>query len=229
MRSVRQQKLFPFFAPTFFVFILSFSLPALAADGFNSSAGTDLPLGAGGAAPTMVIKNGTGNVGIKNNDPQAALDVGGGVRVGNENLCNAQKTGTLRYNSDKLQICDAASLQWKEVGGAPEYYYTVSSYTHNSTQVLSCGTMSRMTYGSIRLGCMDTGGFQGCRYYNYAVCSSVPAPAYYTIELITNGSIPGCNNGYTSIGSSLHFAGYIHSDCYVHVGQYKGFRLCKKN
>jgi len=116
MKKEKQKARLSFFAFTLFVFVLSLSLPALAADGFNSSAGTDLPLGAGGAAPTMIIKNGTGNVGIKNNDPQAALDVGGGVRVANENLCNAQKTGTLRYTSDKLQICDAASLQWKEVG-----------------------------------------------------------------------------------------------------------------
>lgn len=99
---------------------------ALAADGFNSAPNTDLPLGAGGGSPTVIIKSGSGNVGIKNADPQTALDVGGGVRIGNENICNAQKTGTLRYNSDKLQICDAATLQWKEVGGGQAYKVLVT-------------------------------------------------------------------------------------------------------
>lgn len=59
--------------------------------------------------------NVTGNmgIGIGQADPQAKLDVNGGVRVGNDTAdpCNA---GTVRYNGTQLQVCNGGN--WENVG-----------------------------------------------------------------------------------------------------------------
>ncbi|MDP2923000.1 MAG: hypothetical protein Q8O30_04695 [Candidatus Omnitrophota bacterium] len=56
-----------------------------------------------------------GNLGIGTTTPQARLDVNGGVRVGNDTVCNSAKTGTLGYNGGQVQYCDGS--EWKAVGG----------------------------------------------------------------------------------------------------------------
>jgi hypothetical protein len=48
--------------------------------------------------------------------PQATLDVAGGVKIGNTNICNASAAGTLRYNAGQLQICNGTG--WSNVTGS---------------------------------------------------------------------------------------------------------------
>ncbi len=56
-----------------------------------------------------------GSVGIGTDSPAAKLDVEGGIKIGNTNLCNASRAGTLRYNSGEMQYCDGS--QWKSAFG----------------------------------------------------------------------------------------------------------------
>lgn len=56
-----------------------------------------------GANADLVVE---GNVGIGAFNPTAMLDVRGGVRIGDDTVCDVNKTGTLRFNSGKMQYCD---------------------------------------------------------------------------------------------------------------------------
>jgi len=67
-----------------------------------------------------------GNVGIGTNNPQSRLDVNGGIRVGNDPVCNASKAGTLGYNSGQMQFCDGNG--WKAVGGTMQTVATIKRY-----------------------------------------------------------------------------------------------------
>jgi hypothetical protein len=69
-----------------------------------------------------------GNVGIGVYDPQAKLDVAGGVKVGSDTrACTAAIAGTVRYNAGALEYCDGSATPptWKNTtagaSGVPKY------------------------------------------------------------------------------------------------------------
>ena len=92
-------------------FLLALSAHAAQAqNAIDSASGKDLTLGAGGKT-ALTIKNGTENVGIGTNAPQAALDVNGGVKVFRPRQPATRYTpGTIRWNNQAFQGCDGT--QW---------------------------------------------------------------------------------------------------------------------
>ena len=53
-----------------------------------------------------------GNVGIGTNTPQALLDVNGGIRLGNQTICDASTEGSVRYNFGvhNLEFCNGTTF-----------------------------------------------------------------------------------------------------------------------
>ncbi|NBX66516.1 MAG: hypothetical protein EBQ96_05925, partial [Proteobacteria bacterium] len=68
---------------------------------------------AGAAAQRMRIMP-TGEIGIGTTTPQAALDVNGGVRIGNTSTCVAGSAGTLRWTGSAVEVCNGGS--WIAIG-----------------------------------------------------------------------------------------------------------------
>ena len=66
---------------------------------------------------TYLINN---NFGIGTNNPQAKLDVRGGVKVGYTTVCNLGSEGTMRYNSSEkiFELCDGSV--WNPIIGSPK-------------------------------------------------------------------------------------------------------------
>jgi hypothetical protein len=74
---------------------------------------------AGGQSRIKVIPG--GDVGIGVSTPQAKLDVGGGVKIGQTGLaCSSDTKGTIRYNNSasSIQYCDGNN--WSGIGGQPQ-------------------------------------------------------------------------------------------------------------
>ena len=85
--------------------------------GANGLAKADLVFAtsnADGMGPTERMRlNAGGALGIQTNDPQATLDVNGGVRIGAEGACvSATNAGTVQFNGGVLQFCAAAGNTW---------------------------------------------------------------------------------------------------------------------
>lgn len=144
----------------------------------------------------------------------------------------AIKAGTIASmnGDDSLYLHNGA--EWKKVGGGG-YYYTTSTLSVNNPQTLTCQADEfRIDYGTFRIGCIATGGFTGCIYYDFAVCSQEQEPEYYTIEYVTNSTdmnTRNCIAGYSLVRVQVHSLGYMVSDCYVHVAQFLNRILCKKD
>lgn len=78
--------------------------------GRGATTATALTLSGGASFPGSGIWNASGNVGIGTNTPRSALDVAGGVQIGNDAaLCAATKVGTLRYSGGNVEYCNGAS------------------------------------------------------------------------------------------------------------------------
>ena len=76
-------------------------------------AAADLVLASEAGGELMRLSPATGRVGIGTAEPQATLDVAGGVRVGEDTGdCTAPRAGTLRWSSG-LQVCDGQA--WRPV------------------------------------------------------------------------------------------------------------------
>jgi len=137
----------------------------------------------------------SGSVGIGTINPQAKLEVVGGVKIGNDaGACDADKTGTLRYNSGNVQYCDGSS--WQAVGGASYTYYC-----YDSTSSIQ-GAGGSAAGGPV---CTDAGGSQGYCPVGYTQKSALGGWGFcefcnscyysYTFFLPPGGS---CNPGFST-------------------------------
>nr|VFK33274.1 MAG: Collagen triple helix repeat-containing protein [Candidatus Kentron sp. MB]VFK76076.1 MAG: Collagen triple helix repeat-containing protein [Candidatus Kentron sp. MB] len=70
-----------------------------------------------GAEVTALAIDKSGNIGIGTKAPTTRLDVRGGIRVGAETRCDAQREGTIRYSdtNDEVEFCNGTT--WMRVEG----------------------------------------------------------------------------------------------------------------
>nr|VFJ74583.1 MAG: Fibrinogen beta and gamma chains, C-terminal globular domain [Candidatus Kentron sp. FW] len=85
----------------------------------NATAYSDsdlLSVRTGAEVDSFVISK-SGNVGIGTGTPETKLDIRGGVKIGDQTLCDAKREGTIRYHgpSDELEFCDGST--WTRVEG----------------------------------------------------------------------------------------------------------------
>ncbi len=109
-----------------FLFLLVcffFSTQALAEGGLDTT-GDPLPISVGGTRIMQVTSTG---VGIGNTDPQAVLDVTGGVKIGGADLCDAERAGTIRWTGADFQGCNGSS--WVSLTTAAKTTIWVSNFT----------------------------------------------------------------------------------------------------
>ena len=59
-----------------------------------------------------------GNVGIGTNSPRAKLQVNGGIQIGNQDTCNADFAGTIRWTGEAFEGCNGE--EWTGLGGLSE-------------------------------------------------------------------------------------------------------------
>nr|VFK71717.1 MAG: MAM domain-containing protein, meprin/A5/mu [Candidatus Kentron sp. TUN] len=70
-----------------------------------------------GAEEEVLVVDRTGNVGIGTAAPKAKLDVAGGIRIGNETICDAGKAGTIRYDNTGREVEFCNGTAWTRVEG----------------------------------------------------------------------------------------------------------------
>nr|VFK69963.1 MAG: Collagen triple helix repeat-containing protein [Candidatus Kentron sp. TUN] len=85
----------------------------------NATAYTDsdlLSVRTGAEVDSLVVDK-SGNVGVGTGNPAVKLDVAGGIRVGEETVCDANRKGTIRYSgaSDEIEFCNGTA--WTRVEG----------------------------------------------------------------------------------------------------------------
>lgn len=62
-----------------------------------------------GATSLFIVKD-NGNIGVNVADPQSRLSVSGGIQIGaDSDVCTTAKTGTVRWQSPVLQLCNGSS------------------------------------------------------------------------------------------------------------------------
>lgn len=94
----------------------------------------------------------TGNVGVGWTNPVVALDINGGLRMGDSNTaCNATYEGTLRYSSaNKIDFCDGTA--WVSIAGTPIPGCTAQEYTtpgsYGYVVVAGCEDLLIEAYGA---------------------------------------------------------------------------------
>ncbi|NBX66066.1 MAG: hypothetical protein EBQ96_03615, partial [Proteobacteria bacterium] len=106
---------------------------------------------------TLVVDAAGNKVGIGVASPVVALDVAGGIRIGNETTCDGTRLGTLRFAADTLEVCKSAG--WSPTGGGGSgTLWTVAGNDAYSTNTgnLGVGTTTPQAKldvaGGIRLG-----------------------------------------------------------------------------
>ncbi|WP_408096741.1 tail fiber domain-containing protein [Peredibacter sp. HCB2-198] len=87
--------------------------------GRGATTTTAVTFDGGARFPNFGIWNASGSVGIGTLTPRSALEVIGGIQIGNDGLaCGASKVGTLRYNSGNVQYCNGTSWLTFGVSGS---------------------------------------------------------------------------------------------------------------
>lgn len=98
----------------------------------------------GSAYRNTALTDGTllvfGQVGIGTATPQASLDVAGGIRLGWDTICNASKTGTIRYNSaiKGVEECDGSTWKTPAPAGLSDCQTSTSSFVTPGAVTVQC-------------------------------------------------------------------------------------------
>jgi len=81
------------------------------------SGGNVIKVGSAFAPNALIVKD-TGNVGIGTTNPQAKLDISGGIKLGSMTACGASQEGSQRYNSTLkiMEFCDGVA--WQSFAGS---------------------------------------------------------------------------------------------------------------
>lgn len=111
----------------------------------NLNLGTHKLVGNGGSSGLTV--DASGNVGIGTASPVQALEIAGGLRIGNSSTpCNASTEGSIRYNSSskRMEFCNATS--WQQFSQGVNVSLVLSG---PSTPLVKAGPLTfTATYGS---------------------------------------------------------------------------------
>jgi len=144
----------------YYVLVLCFlSFSAIAADGLNSSAGSDLPLGASNTEYMRITKD--GNVGIGTDSPKAMLEVRGGIKVGATQQCDSELGGLIRWTGTNMQYCDGSrwtkfkaglQVQWVSSSSRLSYTLNASGNGFSSMHVVKCPEGTVVLSGSCFIG-----------------------------------------------------------------------------
>lgn len=160
----------------------------------------------------------SGDVGVGTNSPAAKMEVVGGVKVGNDtSVCNANKEGTIRYDSVNkvFEVCDG--LNWRDAGSygcaCPADGYTSANYcdggnvvrdytTYACVSGICTPTVSKITQTFCTYGC--SGG----------VCSAC-TPSCTGKECGDNGCGGSCGNcgSNSSCSSGTCVCNASYADC----------------
>lgn len=200
-----------------------------AAEGINSTAGTPLPLGAGDNTVMWIVPSGTdgvpsgtpGYVGINTGDPQATLDVNGGVKVGSDETCTPQKAGTLSFfkkdpsdTAKRLCLC-TENGDWQCL--CPAFAHNAMLFTTSVTFKPPSGVSSDCPL-SMRV--LAVGGGASGSGYGYTAGNGSGRVAAQTVALTSMADVPvtvgfggvdlsgpGMSGGTSSFGTLLSAAG----------------------
>lgn len=110
-------------------------------------------IGAGGGEWTKLgsgdlYNTDLGNVGIGVTNPQAKLDVNGGIKIGSVATCNSSAEGVIRYNSTKNDMEFCSGTSWLSVGAG-----------YGGTYQMNGGTCTSVNSITSSLGCACPAGY----------------------------------------------------------------------
>jgi len=212
---------------------LRFDVSINGVDFGSSSADFATPLDLYSDGNVVLSGHGGGNVGIGTDNPQAKLDVNGGIRVGPDSDCNSNKAGTMRYNSG-MQFCDGTD--WQAIGGGWVHsgqivfqgYHSVGSFGTSDSNYQDLDLSSFIGGAKHALVFLQFEGASGNMIYgvkpagvgnaNYANTAQTSGPqvtatdsskGFLITETSSDGKIRWATNAGTSKQITITLRGYI--------------------
>ena len=166
-----------------------------------------------------ILFENNGSIGIGTTDPQSALQVSGGIQLANDDAeCTEDKSGTLRWNSPNLEMCNG--FRWALVSSVPEEVILEFAYTGANQswtvpdgvtefQVFMWGAAGANTKNGGNAGSDDYVG--GAGGYTYGIRECSPGEEYVIVvgsggatgeaaDIYGGGRGPGSSSGSSGTG-----------------------------
>ena len=121
--------------------------PAVKFQVYDTNTGSSATMRVTTPSGSEVVISTAGNVGIGTTNPAANLDVAGGIKVGNEAVCTADKAGTIRWSGLHFEGCTGTA--WRQFDNQPPP--TVSSI-NPASGVITGGTAITISGSGYNLG-----------------------------------------------------------------------------